>query len=172
MENKLTDQEKAWLESLKSEDRQRIYTALNDMREAGSVNLLPVVFDVYQAFPDEELREKIVMFLRDLKDKRVPEIFMRELKSRKWESGLPMMLSTCWQSALDFSPYLEDFLPYADADDLSVQMEALTNIEEYFYNKNADGQAKVRNQLKSMAIGANGPKRDLLMSYLQGMKEV
>jgi hypothetical protein len=172
MDNKLNDKEKAWLESLNSEDRQRIYDALSDMREAGSIKLLPAVFDLYQAFPDEELREKIVMFLRDLKDKRVPEIFMQELKSRKWESGLPMMLSTCWQSALDFSPYLEDFLPYANSDDMSVQMEALTNIEEYFYNKNADGQKKVRTQLKNMAVDAKGPKRDLLMSYLQGMKEL
>ncbi|MFO7878933.1 MAG: hypothetical protein ACQES0_08295 [Bacteroidota bacterium] len=172
MEQKLSDKEKAYLESLKSDDRARIYKTIDEIHQAGSVKLLPAVFDLYQAYNDDELREKIVMLLRDLKDKQVPEIFMRELKTRQWDSGLALMLSTCWQSALDFSPYLEDFLPYANSDDLTVQMEALTNLEEYFYNKNAEGQAKVRNQLKNLAVEASGPKRDLIMSFLQGMKEL
>ncbi|MGM0650566.1 MAG: hypothetical protein ACQES1_08690 [Bacteroidota bacterium] len=170
MANKLSDKQKACKRILQSGDRQRIYKCIDEMREVGTGALLPELFDLYQRYNDQEMRDKILVFLRDMKEKSVPEIFMKELKNRKWDSGLDMILSICWQSALDFSPYIEDFVIWAASDDMQVQMEALTNIEQFIFNKNAEGREKVRNSLKNIALNATGKKRELIMSFLAGMK--
>jgi hypothetical protein len=170
METKLTDKQKACLKTLQSDNRQNIYKCIDNLFEIGAVPLLPAVFDLYQKYDDPELRDKILVFLREIKDKAAPEIFVEEMKNRTWDSGLDMVLSICWQSSLDFSPHIEDFLIWADSDDMQVQMEALTNIEQFIFNKNAEGREKVRSRLKNMALEASGKKRELILSFLSSIQ--
>lgn len=170
MQTKLTDKQKACLKTLQSDNRQDIYKCIDSLFEIGAVPLLPAVFDLFQKYEDPELRDKILVFLREIKDKAVPKVFIEEMKNRTWASGLDMMLSICWQSSLDFSPHIEAFLTWADSDDMQVQMEALTNIEQFIYNKNAEGREIVRTKLKDMALEATGKKRELIFSFLSAMQ--
>ncbi|MDA3820273.1 MAG: hypothetical protein PF590_07440 [Candidatus Delongbacteria bacterium] len=170
MARKLTDRQKACLITLQSDDRQQIYKCIDELPELGSVALMPAIFDLYQRYEDDALRHKILTFLKDIKDKIAPAVFVNELKERTWTSGFDMMLSICWQSSLDFSPHVEDFLLWADSDDMQIQMEALTNIEQFIFNKNAEGREKIRTRLKDMALGATGKKRELIMSFLTSIQ--
>ncbi len=170
MAEKLNDEQKELVKQLESSNAASVKKSLESIRETGNVHILSAVFDLYQRNLSADLQSIVLKLVMDVKDKRAPEFIAKELSERRWESGLSELLSAIWQSGLDYGTYLAVFVPFVKSEDMNVAMEALTCIEEFFYNDSAESRDAVRDELKQIAIDSNGHHRDLVMIYLNNLK--
>lgn len=170
MAEKLNDEQKALVKQLESNNPASVKKSLESIRESGNVHMLSAVFDLYQRNLSADLQSNILQLVMDVKERRAPEFIAKALSERKWESGLSELLSAIWQSGLDYGAYLTVFIPFVKSSDMNVAMEALTCIEEFFYNDSVNSRDAVRDELKQIAIDSNGHHRDLVMIYLNNLK--
>lgn len=171
MENKLTEKQTELLNDLNSGVDAKINKAVDEVGEFGFLGVIPVLFDVFQATNNAYLQDKIVKVIMDVHNKNAPKIIISELISREWPLNLEKVLAAIWQSGLDYGPFLEDFVKFVRSKDLTVCVEALTCIEQFFFNDSASSRESVRDELKSLAIEMEGHHRDIILIYLENLKQ-
>ena len=170
MEQKLTDKQKEYIRALKQDDNEKLLETMKTIRDDGSVELFPALFDLYQRNNDERIQDAFLKIIMDVKDKRAPGIISEELRTRTWTTGLSPLLSSVWQSGLDYGEQISVFLDFVKSSDLNVCMEALTCVEEFFYKESVSNRDEVRQSLKDIALQAEGSHQDLIMIYLENLK--
>lgn len=122
-------------EILKKNDNETVMEAVKTLREEepfeGAISLLAAFYD---ECTDKPLRKTIEDFFNDLKDKSVrPEIIAEIRKS--WKPGtLSMLVSSCWQSGIDYSDYMTDMARAFLKADYATSIECMTVIEESVQN--------------------------------------
>jgi hypothetical protein len=107
-------------------------TALRDEEPfSGAIRLLTEVFDKTEMI---SLKQIIRNFMNDMKESEArPEIITEIRKPYKPET-ISMLVSSCWQSGLDYAPYASDLLTLFLQGDYIVSLECLTVIEESLHN--------------------------------------
>ena len=73
----------------------------------GVVGLLTSLYDKSD---DKLVRNAIELFMNDLKDPSSRPEVMAEIKKSWKDSTTSMLVSSCWQSGLDYSGYSDDFV--------------------------------------------------------------
>ena len=97
----------------------------------GAIRILTEVFD---RSDDLTVKGLIRNFMNDIKESGTrPEIISEIRKSYKPET-ICMLVSSCWQSGLDYSQYAEDMMKVFLSGDYMVSLECLTVIEESLHN--------------------------------------
>jgi hypothetical protein len=168
---KLSDAEKASIEALKSNDKAVLLNTLKEIREKGSVQLFSALFDLFNQTADTEIQVAILEIIMDVKEKKAPEVIVNQLKQYDFTSEkLSMLLSAIWQSGLDYGQYIDAFIPFVMNEELSVTMEALTCIEEFFYNDSVQNRGIIREHLKQYVLESTGHRQDMIMIYLNNLK--
>jgi predicted DNA-binding protein len=123
------------LKELKSilgkKDNLLISEAIELLREEkpfeGAIALLTSFYDSTE---DYSIRKTIENFMSDLKDQTACTEVIYELR-KTWKAGTTSMLvSSCWQSGLDYSDYSSDFAKIFISGDYVTAIECLTVIEE------------------------------------------
>ncbi|MEA1874584.1 MAG: hypothetical protein U9N51_09190 [Bacteroidota bacterium] len=170
MSEKLNEEQKAIVKQLLSNDSVVLIDSINKIREMGNVKMFPAVFDLYQRNVSADVQDTILKLVMDVKNKAASAYIVDELSSRKWNDGLSELLSAIWQSGLDYGAYLSVFIPFVKSEDMTVTIEALTCIEEFFYNESVVNQDEIRSELKQIALDSSGQYRDLVMTYLSNLK--
>ena len=170
MSENLNEEQQALVKQLLSNDSVVLIDSINKIREMGSANMFPAVFDLYQRRVSDDVQNAILKLVMDVKDKAAVAHISDALSSREWTFGLSDVLSAIWQSGLDYGPYLHVFLSFVKSDDINVVIEALTCIEEFFYNESAEDKEAIRSELKQFALDSSGYHRDLIMIYLNNLK--
>ena len=103
------------LKKLGSEEIQLRQEALAAVKNEGDITIVPALLDILTTAKDHKTTEELVNLLADIKDtETIP-------KSR--------LLRLCWESALDFSPYIVLFAELTLQEDFIVALEASTAIE-------------------------------------------
>jgi hypothetical protein len=93
----------------------------------GAVSLLTAFYDMTD---DSSIRRAIADFMNDLKDQSVCEEVVAEIR-KQWKSDtVSMLVSSCWQSQLDYSDYSLDLAKVFLIGDYVTALECLTVIEE------------------------------------------
>jgi hypothetical protein len=93
----------------------------------GAIGLLTTLYDETD---DLLIRKAIEAFMNDLRDQSVITEVIAELR-KKWDSHtMGMLVSSCWQSSLDYSGYSPDFAKIFIESDYMTAIECLTVIEE------------------------------------------
>lgn len=86
----------------------------------GAIGLLA---DLYNSTDNKVIRANIASFFNDIKDNSVKEEIINEIGKPYSSETTRMLISSCWQSGLDYSAYLKDFA------DIFVTADYLTAIE-------------------------------------------
>jgi predicted DNA-binding protein len=93
----------------------------------GVIGLLTTLYDKTDDFL---IRKTIEGFMNDLKDQTVVIEVMTEIR-KKWKPDtISMLVSSCWQSGLDYSDYSPDLVKIFMKGDYVTAVECLTVIEE------------------------------------------
>jgi hypothetical protein len=93
----------------------------------GAIGLLTAYFDKTE---EHSVRTSIAGFLNDLKDPTVCPEVIAEI-TRPWKPGtISMLVSSCWQSGLNYSEYALDLAKTFIKSDYVTAIECLTVIEE------------------------------------------
>jgi len=94
---------------------------------AGAIRLL---IEVFNKTDDIYIKDLIRNFMNDLKESDArPEVIAEIKKSYKSETA-GMLVSSCWQSGLDYSAYTPELVMIFLNGDYVVSLECLTVIEE------------------------------------------
>jgi hypothetical protein len=104
--------------------------AVKSLREeesfVGAVGLLAETFETAE---DMDVRKTITDFFNDLKDLSARIEVITEIRKPWNEDTISMLVSSCWQSGLDYSDYMEDMLNIFIKADYFTAVECMTVIE-------------------------------------------
>lgn len=93
----------------------------------GAVGLLTSFFNETNDIP---VRKTIGQFMNDLKDQSASVEIMAEVKKQWKPETITMLISSCWQSGLDYSEYSLDLVDVFLKADYQTALECYTVIEE------------------------------------------
>jgi len=122
--------EKEWINILKGSDPDRINTTLHEIRNSGSVKVLPFLLQLINKNTDPQIRNEILILLSELKSHEAVPLIAESLDKHDFGDYLPAVIAACWQSGLDFSKYLRVFAGFFIQADYRAALEAFTVIEE------------------------------------------
>ena len=93
----------------------------------GAICLLTAFYDKTE---NDSIRKIIAGFMNDLKDQTVCQEVINEIR-KQWKSDtISMLVSSCWQSGLNYSDYSLDLAKVFLISDYVTAVECLTVIEE------------------------------------------
>lgn len=119
---------------------QAIDSLRNEQPFEGVVGLL---VSLYNKSDDKLIRKTIELFMNDLKHPSSRAEVVNEIKKPWKESTKSMLVSSCWQSGLDYSGYLDDFVNIFLEGDYVTAIECLTVISESVHNINRSAKEKI-----------------------------
>jgi hypothetical protein len=132
--------EKEWNKALESLDPDQAIPAIFEIRNSGSVKMLPVLFQMLKKETPLVIRSEILNLLGDIKSQDAVPVIAASLENVDFGEQLPGFVAACWQSGLDFSRYLHVFAKLFISSDYLTSLEAFTVLEESF--PNATDQAR------------------------------
>jgi hypothetical protein len=122
--------EKGWLKSIRSDNTKLIMSTLHEIRNSGSVKMLPVLFELINNKTEAVVRNEIIRLLGDLKNRDAVPLIVDSIDKHDFGEYLPTVIAACWQSGLDFSDHLKVFASLFVHADFITSLEAFTVIEE------------------------------------------
>jgi len=122
---------KQLVEILNKDSNNVITEAIESLRQEkpfeGAIGLLTAFYDKTD---DYSIRKTITGFMNDLKDQTVCEEVIKEIRKQWKADTISMLISSCWQSGLNYSDYSLDLAKVFLKGDYVTAIECLTVIEE------------------------------------------
>jgi hypothetical protein len=133
----------------------------------GAIGLLTAFYDKTD---DSSLRRTIAGFMNDLKDQSVCQEVIYEIR-KHWKSDtISMLVSSCWQSGLNYSAYSLDLAKVFLQGDYITAIECLTVIEESVPEMSEGTKEKIMKLLVDSSVSHFAEKKELaseLISILE-----
>jgi len=156
---------------LNSHNFVRIAEAVKSLRDvtpfAGAIGLLASYYNISD---NSSVKRLITDFLNDLKDQSSVVEVVAELKKDIKPDTLRMLVSSCWQSGLDYAAYSTDFAELFVAGDYMTAIECFTVIESSVHNmskKEKDAAIKMIRDRSNSVIGEKTALALELISVLE-----
>lgn len=158
--NKLT-------ENLHSKEPSKVLKAIDALRHSGCGKDIPEIIELLHRTKSEEVKEAVAGLLKDLKDKEGVPYIMEAIRNRKYKNELEIIVGSCWQSGLDYSQYIRDFISLVIRENYVVALEAMTVVENLSCPLPVKDSEEYIGQLKS-AINSKDREKNFL--YLEMVK--
>jgi hypothetical protein len=129
----------------------------------GAIGLLA---DYYDRTGDFSIRKSIAGFMNDLKDQSACEEVIVQIR-KKWKSGtVSMLVSSCWQSGLNYSDYATDLVKVFLSGDYITAIECLTVIEETVNELSESVKNEIIKMLEESPISQISEKQSLILELI------
>lgn len=126
--------EKKWIAALGSNDPLLILPVLYEIRNSGSITLLPDLLNMVNKNSGQQVRNEILKLLSEMKSQDAAPIIAESLSKNDYGDYLPALVAACWQSGLNFSQHLRIFAGIFIRGDYMSALESFTVIEESMPN--------------------------------------
>ena len=117
------------IRQLESTDASTVVKALHKLARGGSVRDLPSVIRAMSRVTDQSLLEHFTSFLSNIRSKEAPEVIVGFLTDPSCSAIRAELTRSCWESQLDYSPYLILFTRLFITSDFMEAVEAFSVIE-------------------------------------------
>jgi hypothetical protein len=117
------------LSEIESGNAGKVTKALKALEVNGDLTVIEPLFDIILDLKDEKTEQEILAFLGDLKVSDAAPVFMEMIKREKYLDKRQSLLSIFWNSKIDFSNYLADFIEISCEGNFMEALECLTIIE-------------------------------------------
>ena len=114
---------------LNNPDNSIVLNTINELRDQGNDNLLEILCQIYIDNEDREIRTSIFQLFCDLKSQKSTEYVMQLIQNANYKVAKQMLISSCWQSRLNYSNFLEIFILMVITESFEISFEAFTVIE-------------------------------------------
>ena len=128
-QNKITVPLKKALLELESGDQKKIDKAIQTISTSGNIALIPMLLDLLLQNGSPLIQKKVMSLLSDITDNNAKEIIIESLKNDAHEKLKTNLINVVWNSKLDFSEYIAEFVALSTQGDLMRAVECLTVIE-------------------------------------------
>ena len=135
----------------------------NEKPFEGAVGLLTAYYDKTDDF---SIRKTIASFFDDLKDQSVCHEVIEEIR-KQWSSDtIGMLVSSCWQSGLNYSDFSPDLAKVFLEGDYITAIECLTVIEESVHELTKATKDNIMKMLDESHISQIAEKKELTMELI------
>jgi hypothetical protein len=135
----------------------------DDQPFEGAIGLLT---SLYNKNNDRHVRKSIEGFMNDLKDQTASSEVMHEIR-KPWEPyTIGMLISSCWQSGLDYSAYSSDLVEVFMTGDYVTAVECFTVIEEFVHGLSTEKKADLTSIIKESQLAVSNEKKALITELL------
>ena len=117
------------LKQLASNDMEVVKSAIEQIKQEGDISIAAELLDILQQSLDTAVITNLTALLSDVKDSNFKTILMDKLINATSDTGKANLLRICWESAIDFSEYLDVFVDMLINEDFITELEASTVIE-------------------------------------------
>jgi hypothetical protein len=134
----------------------------------GVIGLLTAFYDKTDDFL---IRKTIAGFMNDLKDQTVCEEVIKEIRKQLKADTISMLVSSCWQSGLNYSDYSLDLAKLFLKVDYVTAIECLTVVEESVNELSRVRKDEIIKILEASPVSLINEKKSLtleLISILEG----
>lgn len=143
------------LEDLKSSDAKVVAKSIKALETHGDASAIKPLADLLLAGTTEKNTASIIELLSSLKDTSITADMMDVLDDDKYRPIRQVILTTIWNTKVDFSDYVDDFVLIATTGDFMEALECLTiieNLEGPFMEESIlESQLHLKNYLESSA---------------------
>jgi predicted DNA-binding protein len=146
--------------------------AINMLRDEppfeGAIGLLTSYYD---STTNSSVRKAIECFMDDIKDQSACNEVMTEVrKGWKYET-LTMLIASCWQSGLDYSGFMTDFVRIFNNSDYMTSVECFTLIETSLHLLSQDNKTELINLVSGGVVSESEEKQALAKELLRVLGE-
>jgi len=142
---------------------QAIETLRQEKPFEGAISLLTAFYDKTDDF---SVRKSIAGFMNDLKDQSATKEVIEQIR-KKWKSGtISMLVSSCWQSGLNYSEYSIDLVRIFLEGDYVTAIECLTVIEESAHELSVSGKKEIIKILEESPVTQITEKQTLTLELI------
>ncbi len=129
----------------------------------GAIGLLTSFYDKTE---NNSLRKIIAGFMNDLKDQTVCREVINEIR-KQWKSEtISMLVSSCWQSGLNYSDYSLDMAKVFLRSDYVTAVECLTVIEETVQEMSKSDKDEIIKLLEDSPVSKVTEKQALTLELI------
>ncbi len=134
----------------------------------GAISLLASYYDKSE---DTLIRKAIEGFMNDLKDQSVCREIITEIRKPFKQATISMLVSSCWQSGLDYSEYSADMAEIFLRSDYVTALECLTVIEESVHELSLAKRKEILNLIDGYPLPASNEMRGLTKELITVLKQ-
>ncbi|NRA13064.1 MAG: hypothetical protein HRT57_14025 [Crocinitomicaceae bacterium] len=141
------------LEDLNSTDTKKVTKAIKSLEAHGDVSFIKPLAEKLLSGTSKKNTTEIVVLLSSLKDTSVCADIMDVIEDKRFLSIRQTMLSSIWNTKVDFSDYIDEFVFIATTGSFMETLDCLTiieNLEGPFMEENIlESQLHLKNYMES-----------------------
>jgi len=165
-EQKKIEAERRQISILRSGNVTAILDTILELRTMGNSSLLHEIFDLLLVSENEEVINACSGLLNDLKLGESAGHLVSALKSEKYKPIRNILVSACWQNALDYHEDVQLFADLLVSDTYTVALEAFTVIENSLGAMEDRDIVRLSGKLKLGLKSADANKKVLINELL------
>ncbi len=143
-----------------------VISTLNTLKERGNTAYLPLLFDLLNSNPEDEIEQEINFILYNLKIKDAVPVLVEAIQNPKYLPIRKKLAAACWENGLDFKNYLPVFVDLVINEDWETGFEAFTVIENMENFPEQDILDIATEKIRQGLIEANEQKKYFLHEIL------
>lgn len=120
---------KSIIEDINSGQEDQILTALKELKLNGDNEVIRPLINTWNNTVSSTLEKEIITFIGDIRSTSSAPIIMEILQDEKYHKIHQLLLTTVWNSLVDYSNFLSQFVKIAIQNDFLIAFECLTIIE-------------------------------------------
>lgn len=156
-----------------SKDEKTVIKTINAIRESGTNNDLVLLAELFEKHDSDEVKKLISGLFCDLKNQASADALVRLCQTTAYKETLKMLVSSCWQSRLNYIDNFELFIDMVIHEGFEISFEAFTLIESFeektTETRKSDLVAYVKNNI-SACKDANLPFALELVTIIEDFK--
>jgi hypothetical protein len=117
------------IRNLGAKEENKVLKTFSLLEAEGNEHVLRPVVELYLSSQSDTIKDKAIEFLSDLSDSSATMEMIEIIRDDKFQSIRKEILNAMWQTKLDFSPFLADFVAVACEGTFLETFECLTIIE-------------------------------------------
>jgi hypothetical protein len=129
----------------------------------GAIGLLTAF---YNKTDDMSIRKTIAGFINDLKDQTACEEVIKEIRKEWKPDTISMLVSSCWQSGLNYSVYSPDLARVFLTSDYVTAIECLTVIEDSVNELSKSLKNEIINIIEESPVSQDNEKKPLIFELI------
>ena len=152
------------LDNANSEQKVTLIKNLRNETAFGGVILL--LTEILDSEEDISVKEEAEKFLCDLKDQSYVHEVIESIEKTDTDITKQKLIASCWQSGLNYSLYLENFINYSISLSYLVVIECYSVIEEWIHETDEQHKIKWKNTLSTSLPDLSDEKRKLVEAII------
>ncbi|MCF8276691.1 MAG: hypothetical protein K9J17_08155 [Flavobacteriales bacterium] len=160
------------IKDLKSNDETIALAAIEKLKKGGDASYISDILTALKNTTEVSVESSIAQLLFDLKDKDAIEELVNELSNLEFADIRVLMLSACWQTGIDLSHRLPDFITVASTGSYMECLEVLTIIENWEEIKDQEMLENEMIRLKAFLSESDTPENDeMIFSIIEVLEK-